>query len=110
MSGPANTNIMLVVALFVNPNCKDEFEQFESRAAEIMSRYGGRVELRIACSPGDDASRPDEVHIVVFPGTDSFDRYRQDPELQTLASLRVKAIRQTIVWPGTEFPPFGIAG
>jgi uncharacterized protein (DUF1330 family) len=107
MSDPAATAITLVVALFVNPDRIAEFEQFESRAAEIMRRHGGRIERRIICAPGDDAGRPSEVHIVVFPDSNSYRRYRQDPELASLATLRASAIRQTIVWPGTDCPPFG---
>jgi uncharacterized protein (DUF1330 family) len=101
-----NAKITMVVALFVNPDRHAEFESFEARAAEIMSRFGGRIERRIACSGGDDPSVPDEVHIVTFPDEQSHKLYRESPEVQALASLRASAIRKTIVWRGVELPSF----
>jgi hypothetical protein len=49
---------------------------------------------------------PDEIHIVTFPDVASFDRYRADPDLKNLATLRSRAIRATTVWRGFELPPF----
>jgi len=99
-----NAKITLIVALFINPDRHAEFESFEARAAEIMSRFGGRIERRIRCSTKDDSSVPDEVHIVTFPDLESYNRYRESPEIQALASQRAIAIRKTIVWRGVELP------
>jgi hypothetical protein len=101
-----NSPITLIVALFIHPNRRAEFVSFEARASEIMSRVGGRIERRIACSSDDDPSAPDEVHLVTFPDVGSYNRYRESAELQALASLRASAIRKTIVWRGTELPAF----
>jgi uncharacterized protein (DUF1330 family) len=101
-----NAKITLVVALFVNPDRHAEFESFEARAVEIMSRFGGRIERRIACSGGDDPSVPHEVHVVTFPDEQSHKRYRESPEIQALASVRAIAIRNTVVWRGVELPGF----
>jgi len=101
-----NIPITLIVALFIHPNRHAEFESFETQAAQIMSRVGGRIERRIACSNKDDASAPDEVHLVTFPSADSYNRYRESSELQALASLRAVAIRKTVVWRGFELPAF----
>lgn len=98
--------ITLIVSLFINPDRHAEFESFETRAAEIMSRFGGTIERRIACSTKDDSSVPDEVHVVTFPDLDSYNRYRESPELQALASLRAIAIRKTVVWRGIDLPSF----
>jgi antibiotic biosynthesis monooxygenase (ABM) superfamily enzyme len=101
-----NTKITLVVSLFVNTDRHAEFESFEARAAEIMSSVGGKIERRIACSNQDDPSAPDEVHIVTFPDVDSYNRYRESPEVKALASDRAIAIRKTVVWRGVELPAF----
>lgn len=98
---------MLVVALFVNPGHEAEFEQFESAAAMIMRRHGGAVERRIRCMPHVGDNPPHEVHIVVFPDEQSFERYRNDPDLRTLADLRTRAIRQTMIWRGADVAAFG---
>ena len=99
-----NAKITLIVALFVNPDRHAEFESFEARAAEIMSRFGGKIERRIGFANRDDASVPDEVHVVTFPDLESYNRYRESPGIQALASQRAIAIRKTIVWRGVELP------
>ena len=101
-----NAEITLIVALYINPDRHAEFESFEARAAEIMSRVGGRIERRVGCASQDDSSVPDEVHVVTFPDLESYNRYRESPELQALASLRASAIHKTVVWRGVELPAF----
>jgi uncharacterized protein (DUF1330 family) len=95
---PVAPRLTMVVLLDVNPGHHDEFERFEQAAARIMGRYGGRIERRLPLERAGDADRPDEVHVVTFPDQASFDRYRQDSELQALAGLRERAIRRTTVW------------
>lgn len=106
MNTPTSKTITLVVALFIQPGRHAEFERFENRAAEIMRRFGGRIERRVAFSANDDPSGPDEVHVVTFPDLDSYDRYRKSPKLQALAGLRASAIRKTIIWRGVDLPLF----
>ena len=96
--------IVLVAALYIHLGREAEFEQFETAAASIMKRYGGAIERRIGFDSKNDSSLPHEVHIVAFPDSESFERYRADSDLASLADLRARAIRQTIVWPGTELP------
>ena len=101
-----NAKITLIVALFVNPDRHAEFESFEARAAEIMSGFGGRIERRIGFANKNDSSVPDEVHVVTFPDLESYNRYRESPEIQALANLRAIAIRKTVVWRGVELPEY----
>ena len=96
--------LTLIVALYLHPGRHADFERFESEAAKIMRRYGGAIERRIVCPPSD--SQPDEVHIVTFPDEESHARYRSDYELQTLADLRSRAIRNTVIWRGGDAPAF----
>src|ERR1700688_401171 len=92
--------LTIVAALFIHPGREAEFEQFETAAESIMQRQGGRLERRIGFAASADHNQPHEVHIVTFPDQQAFDRYRSDPELQALADLRARAIRQTTVWIG----------
>jgi uncharacterized protein (DUF1330 family) len=98
--------LIIVAALFINPGCEAEFEQFEASAEKIMRRYGGSIERRIGFPTNANADHPHELHIVAFPDQQAFERYRADPDLQALAQLRAQAIRQTIVWVGAELPAF----
>jgi len=99
--------LTLVVALFVHPGRDAEFAQFEEQAADIMRRYGGRIERRISIASASE-SDPTEVHVVTFPDSAALDRYQRDPDVVALADVRARAIRRTIVWRGAtagQFPP-----
>jgi catechol 2,3-dioxygenase-like lactoylglutathione lyase family enzyme/uncharacterized protein (DUF1330 family) len=97
--------LTLVVMLHVDPDAIAAFEEYETRAAPLLSRHGGRLESRIHCSPAPGA--PHEVHVVSFPDAAAFDAYRADPEYAALAEERSRVIRATTVIAGSEAPPFG---
>jgi hypothetical protein len=98
---------LTVVALLYKQTDRDaEFERFEASAVEVMARFDGRLERRIALDRGDDPSRPHEVHVLTFPDRAAFDRYRSDSALRGLAELRATAIRDTTVWLGVDAEPF----
>jgi uncharacterized protein (DUF1330 family) len=98
--------LTIVAALFIHPGREAEFAQFEAAAESIMRRYGGRLERRIGFAAAADQGQPHEVHIVTFPDQQSFDRYRADADLQALAELRSRAIRQTTAWVGNDLGSF----
>jgi antibiotic biosynthesis monooxygenase (ABM) superfamily enzyme len=99
--------LTLVAALYLHPGREAEFVEFETAAAEIMQRYGGTTERRIGVAPSSGENLPCEVHILSFPDERSFQGYRTDPELEALRDLRALAIRETLLWFGTELPAYG---
>ena len=99
--------LTLIAALYLHPGREAEFAQFEAAAAEIMQRYGGTMEGRIGVAPSSAENLPYEVHILSFPDERAFQRYRTDPDLEALRELRALAIRDTVVWFGTELPAYG---
>jgi uncharacterized protein (DUF1330 family) len=105
-SFPMPAKVSIVAALFIHPGHEAEFEQFETAAESIMRRHGGSIERRIGFAASTDPAQPHEVHFVTFPDRQSYDRYRTDPELQALAELRARAIRQTTAWVGSDLNSF----
>lgn len=100
--GPA---IVLLAKLFVHPGRIAEFRRFETEAARIMRRHGGRIERVIRpTGPGDDL--PHEIHVVSFTSAAGFEAYRADPELAGLGALRASAIARTEVTMGTAGDPY----
>jgi len=99
--------LTLIAALYLHPGREAEFAQFEAAAAEIMQRYGGTIERRIGVAPSSGENLPYEVHILGFPDERSFQGYRTDPDLQALGDLRALAIRETVLWFGTDLPADG---
>ena len=99
--------LTLIAALYLHPGREGEFAKFETAGAEIMRRYGGTIERRIGVAPGSGENLPYEVHILSFPDERSFQEYRTDPDLEALRDLRALAIRETVLWFGTELPAYG---
>jgi hypothetical protein len=95
--------ILLLVEIFIHPGRVAEFRRFETEAARIMRRHGGRIDRVIRpTGRASGAPLPHEIHIVSFSSAAGFDRYRSDPELVALAPLRESAIARTEVTTGTE--------
>jgi uncharacterized protein (DUF1330 family) len=99
--------MILVASLFIHPGCEVEFRQFETEAARIMKKYGGRIEHVIrpnASVPPD--SLPYEIHVVSFPSLQQFEAYRGDAELAKFAPLRQSAIARTEIVIGEAGKPY----
>lgn len=99
--------VVLVVSLYVRPGQEGAFRAFESAAARIMGRYGGRIERVIRpveMTPVGEL--PHEVHLVSFPDGAAFAAYRADAELAGLAALRQMAIARTEILIGHEGEPY----
>jgi uncharacterized protein (DUF1330 family) len=99
MSGP----LILFARLFIHPGREREFREFETAAARIMGRYGGRIERVIRpLSASPEGPQPHEIHLVSFPSQEHFEAYRADAELAGLAPLRQVAIARTELVIGIE--------
>ncbi|MEQ1857252.1 MAG: DUF1330 domain-containing protein [Longimicrobiales bacterium] len=99
--------VVLIVELWIAPERRAEFENFEAAAAEIMASHGGRIERRLAMRQEAVANPPDEVHIVTFASREAYESYRGDPALVPLAEQRARAIQRTVIREGADMPPFG---
>jgi uncharacterized protein (DUF1330 family) len=99
--------IVLLVQLFVRPGRAAEFRRFETEAARIMRRHGGRIDRVIHPNrPGTGRGRPTRDPLVSFASAAGFEAYRADPELAALAPLRESAIARTEVTVGTDGEPY----
>ena len=100
--------IVLLVELFVHPGRAAEFRRFETEAARIMRRHGGRIDRVIQpTSAAHGVELPHEIHLLSFASAAGLESYRGDPELLALAPLRESAIARTVVTVGTDGPPYG---
>lgn len=102
-----SSEVVLVVFVYVNSGMEAEFRRFETEAARVIRKYGGKIERVIR--PLDSAGQeppPHEVHVVTFPSLDRFESYREDPELADLAPLRLSAIARTEITVGRDGEPY----
>lgn len=82
------------------------FDEFEALAIPIISKYNGRLSLRIR--PSDAAiiekniEKPYEIHFVEFDSEQDFDNFKKDEERKKFLHLKEKSIRSTIIIQGTK--------
>jgi hypothetical protein len=101
--------IVILVQLFIHPGRAAEFRRFETAAARIMQRHGGRIERVIRpTGPARESGLPHEIHLVSFDTGAGFEAYRADSELLALAPLRESAIARTEVTVGTDGEPYPV--
>ena len=97
----------MVACLYLRLGKEDAFREFETEAARIMERHGGRIERAIRpTGPVGRGPLPHEIHVVSFPSLEHFEAYREDGQLAELAPLRLSAIARTEVTIGEEVPPY----
>jgi hypothetical protein len=102
--------LVILVQLFIHPGKAAEFRRFETEAARIMRRHGGRIDRVIRpTGPARDGSLPHEIHLVSFTTSAGFEAYRADPELRALTPLRESAIARTEVIVGADGEPYPVS-
>jgi len=92
--------------LTLHSGATGSFREYETKAARILSRYGGVIERTVVVEPSALDERMREVHILSFPSQEAYTRYRTDPDLVALASLRMTSIAHTDVLFGREGPDY----
>ena len=111
MSGDGAQESLLVIAILTprRDGATSTFREYETRAALIMARHGGRIERTVVEEPGEPGTVPREVHLIRFPDRNAFDRYRADPDLAALAAMRLASIAHTELLFGREGPDYTVA-
>src|SRR5262245_23656404 len=100
------TPLVIVAILTPHSGSMEVFRAYETKAARILARYGGVIERTVV----EEASKPEkpirEVHVVTFPDLEAFDSYRADPDLASLAAMRVASIAHTELLLGHDGPDY----
>lgn len=104
---PDATPLVLLVHLWLHDGQEAALESFEETVVALLRRHGGVIERVIRPLPTPDADLPFEVHVVRFPDRPSFERYRADPEVTSLAERRAAIVRRTELLFCAEGPRYG---
>jgi uncharacterized protein (DUF1330 family) len=82
------------------------FNQFEAIAIPAISKYNGRLLLRVR--PGEEAyiesniENPYEIHLVEFETDDDFANFMQDEERKRFLHLKEQSIKSVLLLKGTK--------
>lgn len=98
--------IYVTQLIYIIPGQEKIFDQFEDVAIPIISKYNGRLLLRVR--PDDNAfiehhgDKPYEIHLVEFDSEQDFENFKRDEERKTFLHLKEKSIRISVMIQGTK--------
>ncbi len=80
------------------------FNEFESLAIPIISKYNGRLLLRVRPENNSiiesSIETPYEIHIVEFDSLNDFENFKLDEERKSFLHLKEQSIKSTLMIQG----------
>ena len=98
--------IFITQLIYILDGQENVFDQFETIAIPIISKYNGRLLLRVR--PGKDAyiecsiKEPFEIHLVEFETEKDFADFMQDEERKTFLHLKEQSIKSVLLIKGQK--------
>jgi len=98
--------IYITQLIYVIAGQENTFNEFEDIAIPIISKYNGRLLLRVR--PNDDSfvehhiDKPYEIHLVEFDAEQDFENFKQDEERKGFLHLKEQSIKASILIQGTK--------
>jgi len=98
--------ILITQLIYILKGQETVFDEFEAVAIPLISKYNGRLLLRVR--PGEkeyveyNIERPYEIHLVEFESDHDFENFMHDEERKRFLHLKEKAIRTSILIKGTK--------
>ena len=92
--------------IYIKQGQEEVFNQFEDVAIPLISKYNGKLLLRIR--PTEDSfieysmDKPYEVHFVEFNNEEDFKNFTQDEERKKFLHLKEQAIKTSILIKGAK--------
>ncbi len=98
--------IYIIQLIYIIEGQEEVFDEFEHIAIPTISRYNGRLLLRIR--PDDNAfiehhmDKPYEIHLVEFDSQQDFEHFKDDGERKKFLHLKAQSIKASILFQGTK--------
>ncbi len=98
--------IFITQLIYIIDGQETVFSQFEAIAIPSISKYNGRLLLRVR--PGKDAyietniECPYEIHLVEFETENDFANFMQDEERKQFLHLKERSIRSALMIKGVK--------
>ena len=98
--------IHLTQLIYIKEGQENIFNEFESVAIPIISKYNGRLTLRIRPEKESfieaNIEQPYEVHLVEFDTEEDFENFKRDEERKQFLHLKEQSIRTSILIKGEK--------
>ncbi len=98
--------IFLTQLIYIQEGQEDIFHQFENIAIPAISKYNGRLLIRVR--PGDHSiienniDKPYEIHLVEFDSDQDFQNFNQDEERRKFLHLKEQSVKAVLLIKGTK--------
>lgn len=101
-----NGMIYFTQLIYVKGGQESVFHQFEDIAIPIISKYNGRLLLRVRPAESNfiesQIEKPYEIHIGGFDSEQDFQNFMKDEERKKFLHLKEQSIRSSILIKGTR--------
>ena len=98
--------IYITQLIYIRDGEQNVFDQFEDVAIPIISKYNGRLLLRVRPAENDfieaRIEKPYEMHLVEFHNEQDFDNFMRDEERKKFLQLKEKSIKASMLIRGTK--------
>jgi hypothetical protein len=98
--------IYITQLIYLSEGQEKVFEEFESIAIPIISKYNGNLLLRIRPEENSIISgtleKPYEIHFISFDSTIDFEKFSLDEERKKILHLKNQAIQESLLIVGEK--------
>ena len=98
--------IFITQLIYILDGQEAVFDQFELIAIPLISRYNGRLLLRVRPDPKSfiesNVDQPYEIHLVEFETDNDFANFMGDEERKLFLHLKEQSIKSTLLIKGTK--------
>jgi uncharacterized protein (DUF1330 family) len=98
--------IFLTQLIYIKEGQEDVFHQFEDIAIPAISKYNGRLLIRVR--PDDHSfienniDKPYEIHLVEFDSEQDFQNFNQDEERRKFLHLKEQSVKTVLLIKGIK--------
>lgn len=98
--------VFITQLIYILEGQETVFDQFESVAIPAISKYNGRLLLRVrpdeAAYVESTMENPYEIHLVEFETDDDFSNFMQDEERKRFLHLKEQSIKSVVLIKGVK--------
>jgi uncharacterized protein (DUF1330 family) len=98
--------IYITQLIYIIAGQENVFDQFEDIAIPIISKYKGRLLLRVRPTENSfiehHLDKPYEIHLVEFDTEEDFKNFMRDEERKRFLHLKEQSIKTSILFQGTK--------
>jgi uncharacterized protein (DUF1330 family) len=97
--------IYITQLIYIKKGEEKTFDEFESVAIPLISKYKGRLLLRVR--PESEQfietamEAPYEIHLVEFNAESDFENFKKDKEREAFMHLKERAVKSVLMIKGT---------